>query len=69
MKLDPDLQKIFDDTPTLTPEAMQELQKAGEDLKNDPEFVAECARGLMVEDVLRIIEEVFQKYDPQYRIN
>jgi len=55
--MSPDLRAYLDGVPELTKEDLRELERAAKRLEDDPEFHAEVAQGLFVEQVLQALEE------------
>lgn len=51
-----DLAALFASTAQATPADLARLEKAAADLNKDPAFVADVAKGLIVEDILRAME-------------
>jgi len=52
-----DLAALFANTRQATPKELAALAKAADALRADPEFLADVSKGLIVEDILRAMEE------------
>lgn len=51
-----DLSSLFDNTRQASPEDLHELTKVAKTLQADPAFLADCSKGLIVEDILCAME-------------
>jgi len=52
-----DLAALFANTRQATPAELAGLAKAADALRADPQFLADCSKGLVVEDILRAMED------------
>lgn len=52
-----DLAALFSTAPVTTDADLAQLEKAAKALQSDPSFIAEHAKGLVVEDILRVMEK------------
>jgi antitoxin component HigA of HigAB toxin-antitoxin module len=52
-----DLAALFATAPETTDADLAQLEKAAKALHSDPAFIAEHAKGLVVEDILRVMEK------------
>jgi transcriptional regulator with XRE-family HTH domain len=52
-----DLAALFANTRQATPQELAGLVKAADALRADPQFLADCTKGLVVEDILRAMED------------
>lgn len=52
-----DIAALFANTRQATPKELAALEKAADALRSDPAFLADYSKGLVVEDVLRAMEE------------
>lgn len=52
-----DLAALFASAPVTTDADLAQLEKAAKALHSDPAFIAEHAKGLVVEDILRVMEK------------
>lgn len=51
-----DLEALFAGAPKLSPADLAQLEKAASKLEKDPKFIADLAKGLIIEDILRAME-------------
>lgn len=51
-----DIAALFANTRQATPKELAALAKAADALRVDPEFLADCSKGLIAEDILRAME-------------
>ena len=52
-----DLEALFAGAPKLSPADLAQLEKAASKLEKDPKFIADLAKGLIIEDILRAMEQ------------
>lgn len=51
-----DLEALFAEAPTLSPADYAHLEESASKLGKDPKFIADLAKGLIIEDILRAME-------------
>lgn len=52
-----DIAALFENTRQATPQDLARLEKTAKTLRADPEFLADVSKGLIVEDILRAMED------------
>lgn len=55
--IDPEIKKLFKNTPKMSNKSLKELRKSAKELENDVDFQTDCLSGLFVEEVLKIMKK------------